>query len=307
MGSTAMTEHDKEPHAPIGIRHLADQFDHFIIDQWGVLHDGERPYEGAVECLAALQRRGKQVVLLSNSSIRREASCEALARLGFSADLFNDVVTSGELAWRWLKEQSARTTPQPLRVFVIGREKDDAEYVRSAGGVISGVEEADLVLARGTFAIWEAADRAVRFERAEELLAAVAPWLQRCAARGLPMLVSNPDYYRPGCGSPMPGQLARQYHALGGEVRFFGKPHPEVYNASLNLLAAATTPRPLAPARVCAVGDSLEHDVGGARRAGLASVWTCNGVHCGDLGTEEGSPALPDPDRLAVLYTRHNV
>ena len=46
---------------------LADSFDLFMIDQFGVLHDGVSPYLGAIECLASLKARGKGVVLLSNS------------------------------------------------------------------------------------------------------------------------------------------------------------------------------------------------------------------------------------------------
>ena len=37
-----------------GMSALAERYDGFILDQWGVLHDGTRPYAGAAECLERL-------------------------------------------------------------------------------------------------------------------------------------------------------------------------------------------------------------------------------------------------------------
>ena len=84
---------------------LADSFDLFMIDQFGVLHDGVSPYPGAIECLASLKASGKGVVLLSNSGKRAAANIARLADLGFSHELFDHVVTSGEVAWlKWTPE-----------------------------------------------------------------------------------------------------------------------------------------------------------------------------------------------------------
>jgi ribonucleotide monophosphatase NagD (HAD superfamily) len=58
-----------------GLKGLADRFDVMLIDQWGVIHDGgDAPYPGAVECMRELQRLGKHIVLLSNSSKRKAGS-----------------------------------------------------------------------------------------------------------------------------------------------------------------------------------------------------------------------------------------
>ena len=70
---------------------LADEFDEFLIDQFGVLHDGMRPYQGATECLARLKELGKNVVLLSNSGKRVDANIVRLADLGFERTLFDHV------------------------------------------------------------------------------------------------------------------------------------------------------------------------------------------------------------------------
>ena len=43
-----------------GMAALAREFDGFIVDQWGILHDGTRPYPGALECLRSLREAGKR-------------------------------------------------------------------------------------------------------------------------------------------------------------------------------------------------------------------------------------------------------
>ena len=112
--------------------------------------------------------------------------------------------------------------------------------------------------------------------------------------------MANPDEVRPdGADSPMPGQLARRYRALGAtDVRYVGKPHPLIYEQARSVLTTMGVP---ADARVAAVGDSLHHDVLGACRAGIDSVLICSGVHCGELGVPQASAVPPEPERLAAL------
>ena len=57
------------PVAP-GLSAFADGYDGFILDLWGVLHDGIRPYPGALDCLDRLAAAGKRVCLLSNAPRR---------------------------------------------------------------------------------------------------------------------------------------------------------------------------------------------------------------------------------------------
>lgn len=53
-----------------GISELAARFDYFVLDQFGVLHDGAAPYPGAVETLSRLEAADKKSLLLSNSGKR---------------------------------------------------------------------------------------------------------------------------------------------------------------------------------------------------------------------------------------------
>jgi ribonucleotide monophosphatase NagD (HAD superfamily) len=74
-----------------------------------------------------------------------------------------------------------------------------------------------------------------------------------------------------------PGSIARRYEELGGRVRWIGKPHGEIYRAAL--LALGGGPRD----EVAAVGDSLQHDIAGAKAAGLATVFVTSGIHREDF------------------------
>ena len=89
-----------------GISDVSDSYAGFIIDQWGVLHNGEKPYEGVVECLKELKNRNKHIIILSNSGKRSEVNRERLKKIGISPSLYDDIVTSGEMAWQGLKNQN---------------------------------------------------------------------------------------------------------------------------------------------------------------------------------------------------------
>ena len=62
---------------------IADDYDLFLLDQWGVLHDGENAHDGAPQAMAELKARGKTIILVSNSSKLIPVSVERLSKLGF--------------------------------------------------------------------------------------------------------------------------------------------------------------------------------------------------------------------------------
>jgi len=150
--------------------------------------------------------------------------------------------------------------------------------------VAVNASEADLLLARGCFSLYGDEVRSASWEDFDVEL-------REAAKRGVPMLVANPDVVRPdGNASPMPGRLAQRYQELGGpDAIFVGKPYPEVFQLARERLEEAGVP---SSARLCMVGDSVRHDVRGARAAGLDVLLLCSGVHSEALGIEQ-APALP--------------
>lgn len=293
---------------------IFDKYDAFLLDQFGVVHDGKTCYEGSAECVRALQERGKRVVVLSNSSKRRRDTVERLHKLQCGMCTYLDaadvvpgvpaisVFTSGDLVHNALA--SLQTEASPLfagrlapgmdRAFVFGNGDDDDAYLASASVHAAPVDSADFLLARGLFCTVGDRTRPLDFtaDSCDDLL-------EKAAKRGLPMIVANPDLVRPdGNSSPMPGVLARRYaDVFGGDCVLVGKPHSAIYDAALAALASVGITD---TARVAAVGDSLHHDVKGANDAGLESIFIAGGVHAHDLGVVQGRHATPD---AAVLDT----
>ena len=291
---------------------LADQYDAFLLDQFGVIHDGKTAYEGAVEAVKSLQRAGKKIVIISNSSRRKSDTIARLRSMGFGpceGDAAEvppiSVVTSGDLVFNGL----STTGSDPIfdgigmRCLVFGNGDDDEQYVRDAGKVASPISQADFLLARGLFSMLGNGPDLL-FEPSTAYSAeAEAEVLEAALARrpgGLPLLVANPDEVRPdGKDSPMPGQLARRYRELGAtDVRLVGKPYPLIYSACRAVLSQAGLG---ADARVAAVGDSLHHDVLGAARNGVDSVLCCSGVHSLELGVPQAGAETPEPTKLTAL------
>jgi HAD superfamily hydrolase (TIGR01459 family) len=267
-----------------GLEAVADRYDGFILDLWGVVHDGVKPYPGVADCLSTLKSLGKRVCLLSNAP-RRIAAAEAkLTGMGVPPDLYDALYTSGEASFEALRDRSdAWHAALGPKLFHIGPTRDNDVYDSLADRVrVDSPEQADFVVNTGIDAY-------------EETLADYDPVLRRCRDLGLPMLCANPDLVvvidqeLVICA----GELARHYAEIGGDVRYHGKPHAPVYRRCFDLLGG------IAPNRILAVGDSLRTDVAGANEAGIDSLFITGGIHREELGAPLGN--LPSPDRLSAL------
>jgi len=304
-----------------GLEDIVDRYDSFIIDQWGVLHNGETPYSHVLECLINLKNSGKKMIMLSNSSKRKQSAIDGMKKVGIDPLLFDEVITSGELGWSMINQRdfsSAHIYRRDLRalsdeddvmkVFVLGNGSDDLEYVHSCRCILAPAQDADFILCRGTFSILDGKSDKT-YKSAKDFMVGCEQSLQECASAGLPMLVTNPDFYRPGCGSPMPGLVGQMYSKLVGDeskVTLIGKPLQMVYESSLKALSAVVgTETVIRRDRVCCIGDSMEHDIKGASGAQMASVFISNGVHASELNRAEGECARPDQDSISFFMLKH--
>ncbi len=260
-----------------GFAPLAEAYDGFIVDLWGVVHDGVAPYPGAIETLANLKRLRKRVVLLSNAPRRAEAAAAAMRAMGIGDELYDAILTSGEAVHRALRDRTdpwfARLAP-PL--YHLGPARDRNVFDTLGLPEAGAPEEAGFVLNTGP-------DDHLAGQTLEQFL----PLLRRCLAAGLPMICANPDLevIRGGVRVLCAGALAEAYAELGGEVRSLGKPDPAIYDTVLALLGLCDR------TRVLAVGDSLRTDIAGAKAAGIESAWVIGGIHAAELGAPpEGLP-----------------
>ncbi len=250
----------------------AEHFDGIVLDQWGVLHDGTAPYPHAINCLAALKAAGLRLAVLSNSGKRAAPNLARIAGMGFDPTLFDAVMTSGEALWRDVAEgRVAARVFHPVERAV----GDAAAWAAGLDVRLSDtLEEADAVLLMG-----------LPDDAATESYTSL---LSAARRRGLPVICTNPDRASPradGAQVVSPGALAHDHAAQGGAVQFYGKPHLPVFRAVELALG-------LPAARLLMVGDSLEHDIAGARAAGWSTAFVEGGLHAAAFAEAEPQRAL---------------
>ncbi len=269
-----------------GIRHVADGYEALIIDQWGVLHNGTAPLPDVHETLAELQRRNKRLVLLSNSGKRARFNREQLRAMGFNVGMFEGIVTSGEAAWSCLKDRTLPPFDQlGKRVFLITRD-DDREIVEDLElEIMPTVADADFIVLAGT-------------DPPPATLDDYLPILHQAVPRHLPLICCNPDIVAATIdGNTMaPGMIAEKYRELGGKATYVGKPNRPIYDVCFSIL------EDFKPSEILAIGDSLAHDIRGAKDAGMDAAFVLGGIHAHEL---DGLGAADQETRIKELSLAH--
>ena len=72
----------------LGLKEIYKNYDTFILDQWGVMHDGENGYLNAIKCVDKLFADNKKLIIISNSSKKKETTALRLPTLGFNQTSF---------------------------------------------------------------------------------------------------------------------------------------------------------------------------------------------------------------------------
>lgn len=245
-----------------GVSDLAGRFDAFLVDQFGVLHDGINAYPGAVDALARLKDSGATIALLSNSGKRAEPNARRMLSLGFKPGSWDHFISSGEVAFRRLATSlESRSGRQPLRCLFLSRGGDTSAVDGLPIELVETGTDAELVILSGS--------ETDLFDE-EHYHRLLAP----AAAREIECICTNPDKIMLTERGPRPGAgaLADSYAAMGGPVTWIGKPYPEIYQAARELEGFGRQ------SRIACVGDSIEHDIAGGSGAGLATVVVTTGV-----------------------------
>lgn len=257
-----------------GLASLAENYDGFIVDLWGVVHDGYTAFPGAVDCLRQLA--GRPVLLLSNAPRRADSVGRTIGRLGIDDSLYTHLLTSGEATWLALRD---RTDPWfaalGTRVYHLGPERDRGTADGIGLTLVSDPAAADFLLNTGP-----------DDQRDSAGLDEFTADLQACLYARLKMICANPDLeiVRAGARILCAGALAAWYEAHGGEVRWIGKPDPAIYAQAMGILG-------LKRDRVLAIGDSLRTDIAGAAASGIDSLWVLGGIHAAEINGDAAGAA----------------
>lgn len=244
-----------------GLRDIADQFDVYLVDQYGVLHDGVAAYPGAIGGLARIADRARDVIVLTNSGKNASDNMARLAQLGFSDCPFR-VLSSGEVGLQLVRRGGLgpRFTIGAA-ACVIGRRGDRYAFSSDEFDLVTRPDDAAFLVFAGSDAPRTSLD-------------SYRALLQTAAQAGVPAICVNPDItmIRDGELVPAPGAIARIYQDLGGQVDYVGKPDGVIFRHALGGVATDVD---------CAImiGDSPEHDVCGGRAMGLSTLLVRTGIH----------------------------
>jgi HAD superfamily hydrolase (TIGR01459 family) len=273
-----------------GISDISDSYAGFIIDQWGVLHNGDEPYEGVIECLKELKSRNKYIIILSNSGKRADQNKERLKKIGIGPSLYDEILTSGEMTWQGLKNQDEGFfRGLGKKCYIISRGGDTSIVDNLDIEVVSDIKKASFLMISGT-------------DAPEKTMEDYEPILKQAVRQRLTALCANPDSLGVmGAGYIMgAGSLARRYQDFGGVVHYIGKPHQPIFQRCIKILQG----KEIYPGQTIIIGDTMAHDVLGGT---LVNIDTCL-VKCGLHQPAFANAKLPiETDRaLALLINQYN-
>ena len=234
-----------------GLKSIINRYDLFFIDLWGVVHNGIELYENSINVLDNLAAAKKDFILLTNAPRPNETVINFLKKMGLKK-YFENVFTSGEAAHKYLISHLGKKN-----FFHIGPPRDFDLFKNIEKNNVLNIEDADYFLCTGLF------------EDQENDLNYYKKLLSNHTSKK--MICTNPDLIvdrgeeREYCA----GSVAKSFEEIKGEVIYFGKPHPPVYNLSTNIINK----------KVLCIGDNLNTDIKGANIQNFDSLLITNGIH----------------------------
>ncbi len=235
-----------------GLHSIADNYDLFYIDLWGVIHNGINLHEQAIAVLKELLKKKKTFVLLTNAPRPNETVKNFLDKMGMDKPLREHVFTSGEAALNYLKQSFISK-----KFYHIGPPRDFDLFNLFEKNKCEDITDSEYLLCTGLF------------DNHDEDLTYYKNLLEKHINKK--MICTNPDLIvdRGEVRELCAGSVAMIFEKMGGEVIYFGKPHPEVYNQSIDNNDK----------KILAIGDNLNTDIRGANLLNYDSLLISNGIH----------------------------
>ena len=239
-----------------GFSSIVDNYQLFYIDLWGVVHNGVSLHQEAIKVLNEITKKKKDYILLTNAPRPNYAVKSFLQKMGMEKEIMDHVFTSGEAALNYLKKNLLSKS-----FFHVGPPRDFDLFKDFEKNKSEEIENSDYILCTGLFDNYDKDLKYYKdlFEKNLEKK----------------MICTNPDLLvdRGNERELCAGSVAMVFEKLGGEVVYFGKPYPEVYNQSIDNKNK----------KILAIGDNLNTDIKGANLLNFDSLIISNGIHKNEI------------------------
>ena len=235
------------------LNHLSEIFasyDTYIIDLWGVMHNGISLNPKALEVIENLNKNAKKIVFLSNAPRPSAKVINFLKKMKMDEKFLSKVITSGEAAM-----QAVNRHKFGKKFFHLGPARDNSIFEKVEENKTS-LEKCDFILCTGFF------------DEHENNLDYYKSLLKNFTDKKL--ICTNPDLivHRGNIEELCAGSIAKIFESIGGKVIYYGKPYKEIYEMCFKK-----------GEKVLAIGDNLRTDIKGANNLNIDSLFIYNGVH----------------------------
>ena len=235
------------------LKHLSEVFksyDTFVIDLWGVMHNGVVLNSKAVEAVDHLKNNSKKIVFLSNAPRPSSKVINFLLKMNLDKKYLLNVMTSGEAAIDAINQNKFGKT-----FFHLGPPRDSSLFEKQKNNKTE-IDKCDFILCTGLF------------DNHEDDLSYYKNFLKEHISKKL--ICTNPDLtvHRGNIEELCAGSVAKVFEELGGKVIYYGKPYKEVYSKCFD-----------EGEKVLAIGDNLRTDIKGANNLKIDSIFITDGIH----------------------------
>ena len=239
-----------------GLQSIAENYDLFYIDLWGVIHNGVKLHEKAVHVLKELLMINKNFVLLTNAPRPIKTVKIILEKMGMEEKFRNHVFTSGEASLSYLKKEHKHQI-----FYHVGPPRDFDLFQDFKNYKSDKINESEYLLCTGLF---DEHDKDLKYYK--DLLEKHTNKKMVCTN---PDLIVDKGNRRELCA----GSVAMIFKKMGGEVIYFGKPYAEIYNQATDNKDK----------KILSIGDNLNTDIKGANLLNYDSLLISNGVHKNEI------------------------
>ena len=239
-----------------GLSSIVDNYQLFYVDLWGVIHNGVSLHSEAIKALKEITKKKKDYILLTNAPRPNHAVKAFLEKLGMEKEIRDHVFTSGEAALQYLNKNLSGKT-----FFHVGPPRDFDLFKNFEKMKLKNIKDCDYILCTGLF------------DDHDEDLKYYKYLFEKNIKKK--MVCTNPDLIvdRGNIREFCAGSVAMVFEKMGGEVIYFGKPYPEVYNQSIDNKNK----------KILSIGDNLNTDIKGANLLNYDSLLISNGIHKNEI------------------------